>query len=321
VKALVTGGAGFIGSHLVDALVRRGDDVRVLDDLSSGRRDNVHRGAQFTAGDVTDPPAVDRAVRGTDTVFHLAALRAVPRSVEHPLATDTVNVHGTLTVLDAALRAGVRRVVFASSSSVYGDTTVLPTPESAPVHPRSPYAVSKLAGEHYCRVFSDLYGLETVVLRCFNVYGPRQRPDAAYAQVVPLFAEALAGGQRPVVHGDGLQRRDFTFVDDAAAAFVRAAAAPASVAVGRPYNVAGGLPHTVLELLEVLGGLMGVAAAPVHAPARPGDVRETWADLSASRRDLGHAPAVSFEDGLGRTVRSLLASRTSAEVRAATPIE
>jgi nucleoside-diphosphate-sugar epimerase len=250
-------------------------------------------------------PRCGARTRGTDTVFHLAALRAVPRSVEHPLATDAVNVHGTLTLLHAAARAGVRRLVFASSSSVYGDTTVLPTPESIPARPRSPYAVGKLAGEHYCRVFSDLYGLETVALRCFNVYGPRQRPDAAYAQVVPLFAEALAEERRPVVHGDGLQRRDFTYVDDAVAAFLRAAAAPASIVGGRAYNVAGGLPHSLLDLLRILGGLIGTPAPPLHTAARPGDVRETWADLSAARRDLGHTPAVSFEDGLRRTVRSL----------------
>jgi UDP-glucose 4-epimerase len=226
----------------------------------------------------------------------------VLRSVEHPLATDTANVHGTLTVLECARRAGVRRVGYASSSSVYGGADVLPTPESAPTLPRSPYAVTKLAGEHYCRVFWELFGLETVSLRYFNVYGPRQRPDSAYAAVIPLFIDALATGRPPTVHGDGLQSRDFTYVDDVVAANLRAAEAPAARCAGRAYNVAGGGRHSLLDLLAVLGRIMGVRPEPVHTDPRPGDVRHTQADLSAAERDLGHRPAVGFEEGLRRTV-------------------
>jgi UDP-glucose 4-epimerase len=302
VRALITGGAGFIGSHLADRLVADGHEVRVLDDLSTGFPENLNPGAELLVGDVADEELVARAVDGCEVVFHQAAHRAVLRSVEHPLATDTANVHGTLTVLECARRAGVRRVVYASSSSVYGGADLLPTPESAPTLPRSPYAVTKLAGEHYCRVFWELFGLETVSLRYFNVYGPRQRPDSAYAAVIPLFIDALATGRPPTVHGDGLQSRDFTYVDDVVAANLRAAEAPAARCAGRAYNVAGGGRHSRLDLLAVLGRIMGVRPEPVHTDPRPGDVRHTQADLSAAERDLGHRPAVGFEEGLRRTV-------------------
>jgi UDP-glucose 4-epimerase len=225
----------------------------------------------------------------------------VLRSVEHPLATDTANTHGTLTVLKAALDAGARRVVYSSSSSVYGGADQLPTPESEPTWPRSPYAVTKLAGEHYCRVFAELYGLETVALRYFNVYGPRQRPDSAYAAVIPLFIEALRQGNRPEVHGDGKQSRDFTFIADAVGANVLSATAPAAACSGRAYNVAGGRAYSLLDLLELLGTILEVQPDPVHTDPRPGDVRHTEADISAARADLGHVPQVDFEEGLRRT--------------------
>jgi UDP-glucose 4-epimerase len=302
VRALVTGGAGFIGSHLVDALVESGQSVRVLDDLFSGNRAVVHSSVDFLAASVVDEKAVRAAVESCDTVFHIGAHRAVLGSVEDPLATDLANVHGTLTVLAAAHDAGVRRVVCASSSSVYGGAGQLPTPETAPLVPRSPYAVSKLAGEQYCRVYTELFGLETVSLRYFNVFGPRQRPDSAYAAVIPLFIEALRNGQPPIVHGDGLQSRDFTFVADAVAATIAAATAPADNCAGHVYNVASGETHSLVELLEILGRLIGVELEPKHTRERTGDVRQTCADLSAARRDLGFSCQIGFEEGLRRTV-------------------
>ncbi|HZU72774.1 MAG TPA: NAD-dependent epimerase/dehydratase family protein [Acidimicrobiales bacterium] len=301
--ALVTGGAGFIGSNLVDALLAAGWSVRVLDDLSTGRSSDVPEAAEMLTGDVSDADAVRKAVDGVDVVFHQAALRAVLRSVEDPLSTDHVNTHGTLTVLKSAADAGVRRVIYASSSSVYGGSSTLPTPESAPLMPRSPYAVSKLSGEHYCRVFWELTGLETVALRYFNVYGPRQRPDSQYAAVIPLFIDALRRGQPPMVHGDGRQTRDFTFITDVVACNILAATAPASACAGKAYNVAGGKPWSLLELIELLAEAMGVDP-PVarHGPPRAGDVRHTAADVAAAISDLGHRAKVPFPEGLRRTV-------------------
>jgi UDP-glucose 4-epimerase len=222
--------------------------------------------------------------------------------VEHPLETDTANTHGTLTVLKEARDAGVRRVVYASSSSVYGGADQLPTPESAPTWPRSPYAVSKLAGEHYCRVFAELHGLETVALRYFNVYGPRQRPDSAYAAVIPLFIDAARKGEPPIVHGDGLQSRDFSFISDTAAANLAAASAPAAACSGKAYNIAGGKTYTLVDLLAILGRIMGVAPQPEHTDPRAGDIRHSSGDISAAARDLGYKPEVGFEDGLRETV-------------------
>jgi nucleoside-diphosphate-sugar epimerase len=302
VRALVTGGAGFIGSNLVDALLAGDHDVVVLDDLSTGYGENVGPRTQVVKGDIADLATCAAAVEGCDVVFHLAAHRAVFRSVERPLETDRANVGGTLALLVAARDAGVRRVVASSSSSVYGGGAPMPTPETAPLEPRSPYAVTKLTGEHYCRVFWELYGLETVSLRYFNVYGPRQRPDSMYAAVIPRFIAALAAGEPPEVHGDGRQSRDFTFISDVVAANLRAAEAPAPVCAGRAYNIAGGEEHSLLDLLATLEEIMGVTASPVHTDPRPGDVRHTRADIAAARRDLGHEPAVGFRPGLEQTV-------------------
>jgi UDP-glucose 4-epimerase len=239
---------------------------------------------------------------GCEVVFHQAAHRAVFRSVEHPLQTDRANVGGTLAVLVAAKDLGVRRVVAASSSSVYGGAETMPTPESTPTLPRSPYAVTKLTGEHYCRVFWELFGLETVSLRYFNVYGPRQRPESMYAAVIPLFIDALRTGTAPEVHGDGLQSRDFTYITDVVAANRRAAEAPAAACAGNAYNIAGGKQHSLLDLLGMLEEILGVKAEPKHVDPRPGDVRHTRADISAAERDLGHVPTVGFREGLEHTV-------------------
>ncbi|MCU1354371.1 MAG: nucleoside-diphosphate-sugar epimerase [Acidimicrobiales bacterium] len=300
--AVVTGGAGFIGSNLVEALIARGDEVRVIDDLSGGYRENVHPDATFFEGATTDADLVDTAMAGAEVVFHQAAHRSVFRSVEAPLATDHANTHGTLTVLDAAHRAGARRVVSASSSSVYGGAEARPTPESTPLTPRSPYAVTKLAGEHYCRVYAELYGLETVALRYFNVYGPRQRPDSMYAAVIPLFIDAVRKGEPPTVHGDGRQSRDFAYISDVVRANLLAAAAPAERASGRAYNIAGGRERSLLDLLAIVAEVLDKPVTPNHVAPRAGDVRHSCADLSAAAADLGYVPEVTFEDGLRRTV-------------------
>lgn len=306
-RTLVTGGAGFIGSNLVDALIGQGHDVLVLDDVSTGHRDNIHPQATLIEAEVSDASAVRSAVDGCEVVFHLAAHRAVLRSVEDPLATDTANVHGTLTVLDAAHQSRVRRVVYASSSSVYGGAAERPTPESAALLPRSPYAVTKLTGEHYCRVFTELHGLETVALRYFNAFGPRQRPDSMYAAVIPLFIDALRNGRPPTVHGDGEQSRDFTYISDVVAANLAAASAPATAAAGKAYNIACGGEHSLLELLEHLGEIIGVDVDPEHTESRAGDVRHSCADVAAAARDLDWRATVSFRDGLEQTVAALTA--------------
>jgi UDP-glucose 4-epimerase len=274
----------------------------VLDDLSSGSADNVPPETELFIGDVADAATVRSAVKDVDVVFHLAAHRAVLRSVEDPLSTDRANTHGTVTVLKEALDAGVRRVVYASSSSVYGGAPELPTPESAPAIPRSPYAVTKLAGEHYCRVFSSLFGIETVALRYFNVYGPGQDAASRYAAVIPIFIDALGRGDAPEVHGDGLQTRDFTFVEDVVRANISAAQAPGAVCDGRPFNVSGGRSFSLMELLALLGEVMGVQPSPLHTGPRPGDVRHSCADISAAREHLGYEPLTGFREGLQRTV-------------------
>ena len=300
-RVLVTGGAGFIGSHLTEALVAEGYDVRVLDDLFTGRAANVPEEAELLVGSVADEQAVRQAVDDVEIVFHQAALGAVRRSLDEPLVTHTVNATGTLSVLKEAAAAHVRRVIFASSSSVYGGAEVVPTPESAVLKPRSPYAVTKLAAEHYCRVFWELFGLETVSLRYFNVFGPRQRPDSEYAAVVPRFLDALRHGRDPTIFGDGCQTRDFTFVSDVVRANLLAAAAPASRCAGRVYNAAAGRAESVLQLLTALSSLFEVDPQPRFEDARPGDVRQSQADSSAASADLGFTCQVPFEAGLQRT--------------------
>lgn len=308
-KVVVTGGAGFIGSHLVRSYLDDGHEVTIVDDLSTGFMGNVPADVELVEGSVTDLELVNKAVAGAELVFHEAAARAVGRSVADPLGTDHVNTHGTLNVLVAARDAGARRVVLASSSSVYGGVAPLPTPEDAPLTPKSPYAVTKMAGEHYARVFSELYAIETVSLRYFNVFGPRQRPDSAYAAVIPLFIEAVALGQPATVHGDGGQSRDFTYIDDVVQANRLAGEAPADVVSGRAYNVARGEATSLLQLLEALGAVLEVEPRRQHTEARPGDVRHSRADVSAARRDLRFHPQVPFVEGLRRTVEWFLPGR------------
>lgn len=312
---LVTGGAGFIGSHIAETLLRGGGRVRVLDDLSTGRRDNLRllracggRRLEVMGGDLRDLAAMRRAARGARYVLHQGALPSVARSVRDPLTTHQVNVDGTLNVLLAARDAGVERVVFASSSSIYGDSPRLPKVETQPPAPLSPYAASKLAGEQYCALFNHLYGLRTVALRYFNVFGPRQDPASEYAAVIPRFATALLEGRRPVVFGDGRQSRDFTYIDDVVRANLRACAAPAR-ACGLAYNVAGGRRISLLELLREMGRLAGVTPRPRFAPARPGDVRHSQAALGRARRLLKYEPRVGWRRGLELTIESFAAAR------------
>jgi nucleoside-diphosphate-sugar epimerase len=305
-RALVTGGGGFIGSHLVERLLAEGWAVRVLDDFSTGREENLAAAApriELVRGDLAEPETAEAAVRGVEVVFHLGAIPSVPRSVAEPLRTHRVNADGTLIVLEAARRAGVRRLVYASSSSAYGDTPVLPKVESLPASPRSPYALQKYAGEVYCRLYCELYGLETVALRYFNVFGPRQDPKSPYAAVIPLFATACLRGEPALLHGDGEQTRDFTYVEDAVRANLLAADAPA--AAGRVVNVAGGRRTSLNELLCAIQRLVGSDIPPRHGPARPGDVRDSLADLSAARELLGYEPRVPLDEGLRRVVESL----------------
>ena len=301
-RVLVTGGAGFIGSHLVDALLAEGHDVLVLDDFETGFRDNVDPGARLVVGSIADETTVRDAMDGIELVFHQAAHKAVLRSVDHPLQTDMANTHGTLTLLIAARDASVRRFVYASSSSVYGGAAIVPTPEDAPLCPRSPYAVTKLAGEQYCRVFTELFGLETVALRYFNVYGPRQDPRATYAAVIPLFVEALLSNRRPTIYGDGLQARDFTYISDVVDANLAAMNAPAERCSGNVYNIAGGQSITLLDILDTLGKLLEVVPNPEFAPPRAGDVRNSQADARAADRDLHFSCKVEIEEGLRRAV-------------------
>jgi len=305
-KALVTGGGGFIGSNLVRALLARGDDVRVLDNFSTGNRANLEGlDVEVVEGELRSYERVHNAVRGVDVVFHLGALGSVPRSVQDPLTSSAVNVEGTLNVLLAARDENVRRVVFSSSSSVYGTRRELPVTEETPPDPISPYGVAKLAAERYCVSFSRVYErLESVVLRYFNVFGPRQSPHSQYAAVIPLFVSAIERGDPITIFGDGEQSRDFTYVENVVDATIRAAEVPE--ANGRMFNVSAGRPATVNELADALGRIMQRDVERRFAPPRAGDIRDSWAAISAARDVLGYEPRVELEEGLRRTVDALV---------------
>ncbi|HLV44275.1 MAG TPA: SDR family oxidoreductase [Aggregatilineales bacterium] len=303
---LVTGGAGFIGSNLVEALLERGHTVTVLDNFSTGRRENLaafRDRINLVEGDISVLDDARRAVEGVEVVLHQAAIPSVPRSIEDPISSNEANVLGTLNVLVAARDAGVRRVVYASSSSVYGDQAVNhPKVETMTPQPISPYAVGKLAGEYYCQVFHAVYGLETVALRYFNVFGPRQDPGSAYAAVIPLFVSALLRGEPPTVHGDGEQTRDFTFIGNVVAGNLLAAEAPAEQAAGRVFNLAAGQRTSLNELVSYLQEILDCQVQPVHTDPRPGDIKHSWADVDRARAHLGYEPQVGFLEGLRRTV-------------------
>jgi UDP-glucose 4-epimerase len=300
---LVTGGAGFIGSHIAAALLARGDTVRVLDNFSTGRRHNLWPEAEVIEGDVRSYHVVREAVDGCEFVLHQAALPSVPRSVKDPITSNEVNVVGTLNVLNAARDAGVRRLVYASSSSVYGRNPDLPKHEGMMPMPMSPYAVSKLAGEHYCQSFFELYRFETVMLRYFNVFGPRQDPHSQYSAVIPRFIDHLLQRLPPQVTGDGSQTRDFTFVANVVQANLAACAAPA--AAGKVFNIATNQRISILQLLAELEGLLGYRVAPGFLPSRVGDVPHSYADIDAARSVLGYRPMVDFSEGLRLTVESM----------------
>jgi nucleoside-diphosphate-sugar epimerase len=304
-RVLVTGGAGFIGSNLVRGLLEQGDEVRVLDNFSTGNRANLDGlDVDIVEGELRSYERVHNAVRGRELVYHLGALGSVPRSVQDPLTSSAVNVEGTLNVLLAARDEGVRRVVYSSSSSVYGNSGELPRTEAMPADPISPYGVAKLAAERYCVSFSRVYhGFETVVLRYFNVFGPRQSPFSQYAAVVPLFVTAIREGRPVTIFGDGEQSRDFTFVGNVVDATIRAG--EATGASGQIFNVAAGSPGSVNLLADTIGRILGLPVEKEYRDPRPGDVRHSWAEVSLAERVLGYRPTVDLEDGLRRTIESL----------------
>jgi UDP-glucose 4-epimerase len=303
---LITGGAGFIGSSIAETLLAQGERVRILDDFSSGRRENVDAlragpdKLEVLTGTVVDPATVAGAMKGVEVVFHEAAIPSVTRSVEDPQGAVLAGVQGTTVVLDEARRAGVRRFVFAASSAAYGDGPLSPKVETMPPQPLSPYAVSKLAGEHLVRVFAELYGMETVSLRYFNIFGPRQDPKSEYAAVVPRFITAVLRGEQPIVFGDGEQTRDFCFVDNAVRANLLAATTSSKLR-GQVVNVACGQKTSLNELLAHIGELAGVRVDAEHRPGRAGDIRDSLADVSAARALLAYEPTIDVREGLRRT--------------------
>lgn len=307
-KALVTGGAGFIGSSLAAELIERGAEVRVLDNLLTGFGKNVPEKADFLEGDIRDPATVRKACAGVEVVFHQAALRSVPKSVDDPFLSQQCNIAGTLNVLAAAEESGVRRVVYASSSSVYGGSETQINREDAVPNPRSPYAVSKLAGEYYCRVWTHLKSLSTVSLRYFNVFGPGQHPESKYAAAFPGLISALLAGKAPEIHWDGEQSRDFTYVDDVVSSNILAAEADDRVD-GAVINIGSGRPITVNEVLKSISDAIGVWIDPVSTPKRPGDVRRTHADINRAREILDWEPGAIWDEAVAATVRWFSESR------------
>ena len=300
---LVTGAAGFIGSNITAELVRRGDKVRAVDNLSTGRisnLDSVMSSIEFVQADITDPAVALEAVGGVDYVLHQAALPSVPRSVKDPLASHQANATGTLNVLIAARDAGVKRVVYASSSSVYGNSPTLPKREDMPTDPLSPYAVNKLAGEQYCKVFSLVYGLPTVALRYCNVFGPNHDPTSQYAAVIPAFITAMLEGKQPTIYGDGLQSRDFTFISNVISANLLAC--EHEEAVGYAMNIACGQRVTLLDLVERINAVLGTHIEPIFQETRKGDVKHSLADISCAESKLRYKPVVSFDEGLAPTI-------------------
>ena len=299
---LVTGGAGFIGSHLAEELSARGHRVRIVDNLSTGKRANLAAvpSAEFIEGDLADPQVAERAVAGMDYVLHQAAIPSVPRSVKDPATSNRSNITATLNVLVAARDAGVKRLVYAASSSAYGNTATLPKREDMPANPLSPYALQKFVGEQYCQMFTKLYGFSTVSIRYFNVFGPRQDPGSPYSGVISLFAAALLAGRRPSIQGDGSQTRDFTYVANVVDGVLRACEAPA--AAGEVINVATGGRISLTDLLLAMNRLNGTQIEPTYQEARAGDVRDSQADISKARAMLGYAPLVSLSDGLKLTL-------------------
>ena len=299
---LVTGGAGFIGSHLSEELVGRGHRVRAFDNLSTGKRKNLEHipGVELLVGDLANLEDCRRAVRGVDYVLHMGAVASVPRSVVDPIASNTANIDGSLNILVAARDEMVRRVVYAGSSSAYGDAPILPKREDMPTKPQSPYALQKLVAEQYCQLFTQLYGLETVTIRYFNVFGPRQDPGSPYSGVISLFSTALLEGRRPTIFGDGGQTRDFTYVANVVDGVLRACEAP-NVA-GEVINVATGGRISLNQLLQTINEIVGTSIEPIYEEGRAGDVRDSQADISRAASLLGYAPLVTFEDGLRRTL-------------------
>ena len=318
-SALVTGGAGFIGSHVAQRLVTLGYQVRILDNLSTGFRENVDAigGVDFLEGDLRDAAACDAAVRGMDTVFHVAALPSVPRSLRDPLGSHECNVTGTLNILEAARRAGVRRVVYSSSSSVYGDTSVLPKTEPVELLPKSPYAAAKLAGEHYVLAYARAGLVEGVALRYFNVFGPRQDPNGPYAAVIPLFMRSALTGAAVPLYGDGSQTRDFTFIDNVVEANMLAATGPAERVSSWVVNCGAGQRTSLLELIRAIEGITGKRVTVATHPPREGDVRDSQASLERAKAVLGYVPHVSLDEGLRRTWAWL---QTSNGIQDAAPV-